>query len=607
MATRGLEYWLLLRDGNFTSGMEKAKQKTMGLDGALNKVLRSTIALGGGAMALAGIRQYGMEAIQTTAKFEGYYNVLKFASKDMGEFAKNQQFLNDTIRDMKLPLQESYEGYSKLLSAMKNTPLESQARNIFKGVMTASTVLHLDSYRQGLVMFALQQMVSKGTVSSEELKRQLGESLPGAMNLAADAMGMSLEKFNKALEKGDIQAIDFLPKFAEKLQEHFGKSLPEAINSMQAKLTEAQNKKLELKQELGVTIGPEYLRYLELQNSALSSLQQIVIWSRENKAILVSMVAIGGTYLTLQVSILTYKRLHRALDKQMLTLGWLRLRREYAIEAVQKAQLLNLGRMRSLMAGIKAAGMLMSPSGWIAAGITAGVGALTYLYSKWKETQTKMAEDLKKPLSWGEYFKFSGLDPSLRQLNIDLKQTIGQGKAGKVGVALSDNTMPDQRMTAGQMTAFQLQQDRIQKFKDMVKKANSTKELQNLFSVPFSITKDNIQDVLKQINDRFGDVTWKDGKMTKKPIVGLAQFGFKKEKDGSISELKTGALNQGGQTVSESVGAGRQVRNVTVTINGGLVGELNVSTTHLQESADQIERKMKEILMRAIRDSEIAL
>lgn len=605
MATRGLEYWLLLRDGNFSSGMENAKRKTMGLDGAVNKVLKSTLMLGGGAVALSGIRQYGMEAIQTTAKFEGYYNVLKFASRDMGEFAKNQQFLNDTIREMKLPLQESYEGYSKLLSAMKNTPLESQARNIFKGVMTASTVLHLDSYRQGLVMFALQQMVSKGTVSSEELKRQLGESLPGAMNIAADAMGMSLEKFNKALEKGDIQAIDFLPKFADKLQEHFGKSLPEAINSMQAKLTEAQNKKLELKQELGVTIGPEYLQYLELQNSALASIQQIVYWSKENKAVLKTIVAIGGTYLTLQISILTYKRLHKALDQQMLTLGWLRLRREYAIAAVQKAQLLNLGRMRSLLAGVKAAGLFMGPAGWITAGITAGVGALALFYNKWQETQAKMAEDLKKPMSWGEYFKFQGLDPALKKLNFELKQ--GSAKNTPIGAALSDNTLPNQRIITGQMTAYQLQQDRVQKFREMVKKASSTKELERLFSVPFSINKSNIQDVLNQINERFGDVTWKNNKMSKSPIVTLEQFGFKKGKDGEIISAPNKNNNVSGTTISESVGAGRQVRNVTVTINGGLVHELNVSTTHLQESADQIERKMKEILIRAIRDSEIAL
>ena len=75
---------------------------------------------------------------------------------------------------------------------------------------------------------AIEQMVSKGKVSSEELRQQLGERLPGAVLLASQAMGMSERDFNKLLETGKIMATDMLPKLAVTLRAKFGKAAEEA-------------------------------------------------------------------------------------------------------------------------------------------------------------------------------------------------------------------------------------------------------------------------------------------------------------------------------------------------------------------------------------------
>jgi tape measure domain-containing protein len=67
------------------------------------------------------------------------------------------------------------------------------------------------------IFLALGQMISKGTVQAEELRGQLGERLPGAFNLAAQAMGVTTAQLDKMLQNGQVVAKDFLPKFANEL------------------------------------------------------------------------------------------------------------------------------------------------------------------------------------------------------------------------------------------------------------------------------------------------------------------------------------------------------------------------------------------------------
>ena len=69
---------------------------------------------------------------------------------------------------------------------------------------------------------ALEQMASKGKVSMEELRRQLGDALPGALEIAARSMGMTTAAFNDAVSKGEIMSADFLPKFSRAVREELG-------------------------------------------------------------------------------------------------------------------------------------------------------------------------------------------------------------------------------------------------------------------------------------------------------------------------------------------------------------------------------------------------
>lgn len=135
------------------------------------------------------------------------------------------EFISDTANRLGLNLKALETSYKTLAAASMNTALEGKgARDVFVAVSEASTAMQLSATQSHAALYALQQMMSKGRVQTEELRRQLGEQLPGAFQMAAEAMGVSQMELNKMLELGQVMSEDFLPKFAKVLHEKFGRA-----------------------------------------------------------------------------------------------------------------------------------------------------------------------------------------------------------------------------------------------------------------------------------------------------------------------------------------------------------------------------------------------
>lgn len=125
--------------------------------------------------------------------------------------------------------------YSSLSAASLGTTLEGQkTRDIFSAITEASGKLGLSTEQTGGALTAIQQIISKGTVSAEELRGQLGERLPGAFQIAARAMGVTTAQLGKMLEQGSLASDVFLPKFADELRRTFGTDATTRIDSVSA-------------------------------------------------------------------------------------------------------------------------------------------------------------------------------------------------------------------------------------------------------------------------------------------------------------------------------------------------------------------------------------
>ena len=138
--------------------------------------------------------------------------------------------------------------YAQITAAARGTALEgANTRDIFKAVIEAARVFGLSADDTEGVLRAIAQMMSKGTVQAEELRGQLGDRLPGAFKLAAQAMGKTEAEFNKMLDTGQILAADMLPKLATELHKTVSAGLVDAQHSPAAEFERLGNALTDLK------------------------------------------------------------------------------------------------------------------------------------------------------------------------------------------------------------------------------------------------------------------------------------------------------------------------------------------------------------------------
>ncbi|WP_333906071.1 tape measure protein [Delftia acidovorans] len=161
-------------------------------------------------------------------------------------------YLRKTAFDLGLAFDSTAKAYQQFSAAARGTALEGEkARAIFESVAKASAVMGLSAENTSGVLLALQQMISKGTVQSEELRGQLGERLPGAFQTAARAMGVTTAELGKMLEQGQVVADDFLPKFAQELNRSLGDAAEKAADRLDGAVNRFNTAWEKLKQTAG--------------------------------------------------------------------------------------------------------------------------------------------------------------------------------------------------------------------------------------------------------------------------------------------------------------------------------------------------------------------
>ena len=137
--------------------------------------------------------------------------------------AREMQFVSETAARLGLDLQTAAQAYKGIAAAAQGTTLAGQqTQAIFTAVAKASTVLGLSADETSGALLAISQMISKGKVQAEELRGQLGERLPGAFQIAAQAMGVTTAELDKMLQDGKVFSDQFLPRFATALESRFG-------------------------------------------------------------------------------------------------------------------------------------------------------------------------------------------------------------------------------------------------------------------------------------------------------------------------------------------------------------------------------------------------
>ncbi|MEL7475628.1 MAG: tape measure protein [Cyanobacteria bacterium J06555_12] len=186
-------------------------------------------------------------SVRASLELERIERTLRVVAGSSSAAAREFQFVATEARRLGLDLQTAAQQYASLGAAANGTELAGQAtRDVFIAVAEASTVLGLSADQTGGALNAIQQIISKGTVSAEELRGQLGERLPGAFQIAARSIGVTTQELDKLLRNGELTAEELLPKLAAELRSTFSSGVPDAVDSTQAAFNRIKTSVFEL-------------------------------------------------------------------------------------------------------------------------------------------------------------------------------------------------------------------------------------------------------------------------------------------------------------------------------------------------------------------------
>ena len=247
---------------------------------SLKNLANSGLAAAGIIGVVDTVIRIGESAFDTTRKLDSLNNAMLAVFETNEEVAKQNEFLTkiaDNYGIEIITLTESYKGFS---AAVKGTNLEGEkSQRIFDVITKTSAQLGLTTEQTEGALKALEQMISKGVVSAEELRGQLGERVPGAFRIFAEGLGVSTSKLGDMLKAGEIMADEALPKFADALEKAYSLDTVNRIDTIVSSQNRYKNSITDfidnLEQSIGI-IGGVSMMFNNMGSSIFNFLNELL-------------------------------------------------------------------------------------------------------------------------------------------------------------------------------------------------------------------------------------------------------------------------------------------------------------------------------------------
>ena len=212
----------LVKDGVDT-GIQQTQSAIKGLRLQVSSFF---VALTGGAFAMTSFISKLKEVARETNRAR---ITLKNVSSSMQEFAESERWITELGNKYGQSINNLEQSFGKFLAASRGAGVEiDTVKNIFQGLTQAVSSFGLSASDANLAFLAVEQMMGKGVVSAEELRRQLGERIPTAMTAMARAVGEqygtdgSVAALQQKLKAGAINSAEVMEVFVQKLKELSG-------------------------------------------------------------------------------------------------------------------------------------------------------------------------------------------------------------------------------------------------------------------------------------------------------------------------------------------------------------------------------------------------
>lgn len=182
------------------------------------------------------------------------------AATGSAQAAANEfEFISNSAARLGLSLQQTASSYgSFLVSANAAKVSLKDTHQLFLATSEAATVFHLSGQRLHSVFYALEQMMSMGVIRTQELKIQLGQSLPGAYENFMNAVRGRGEDFQKMLLTGALDMKTYAAVLAKAIRDTFApEDVETASQGLNANLGRMQTAVFNFKKELSSGVFEE--------------------------------------------------------------------------------------------------------------------------------------------------------------------------------------------------------------------------------------------------------------------------------------------------------------------------------------------------------------
>ncbi|WP_233947053.1 tape measure protein, partial [Eggerthella lenta] len=123
-------------------------------------------------------------------------------------------------------LKSGLQGYAQMSVNAKNQMTNQEVHELFSAYSQYAAAYGADEVKYQRGIMAIQQMLGKGQVMSEELKQQLAEALPGAyepfIKATKEAFGLSelsMDQFMDMMKKGEVKTAKIMKYVAKYMNE----------------------------------------------------------------------------------------------------------------------------------------------------------------------------------------------------------------------------------------------------------------------------------------------------------------------------------------------------------------------------------------------------
>jgi tape measure domain-containing protein len=185
---------------------------------SLGQIAAGNIIADGVGYLVNKVKELGAAFVSTIVQTEQLRKGLNAVYKDTAVAGAQFDFLKKTADTAGISVGNISQSFLKFSAATKSSGISlDESNKLFAAVTRATSSLGLGADAAGGALDALGQIASKGVVSMEELRQQLGDRVPGALSLTAQGLGITEAQLNKLVESGGLAARDFFPAFTKGL------------------------------------------------------------------------------------------------------------------------------------------------------------------------------------------------------------------------------------------------------------------------------------------------------------------------------------------------------------------------------------------------------